>query len=205
MPAPKRIGILGGSFNPAHEGHLHISLAALKALRLQEVWWLVSPGNPLKSEKGMAPYDVRVDSACAIASDKRIIISHFEQEHNLRYTADTLRALREAHPEHRFTWLMGADNLAGFHRWKEWQAIFEENPVAIFDRVPFSHQALRCKTAKRFEKYRLPQRLAPTLTQYESPAWVYLHLRRHPLSATQLRKSLGKAAFMRHNKDGNSS
>ena len=119
----KRIGLLGGSFNPAHRGHRQLSLAALAALGLDEVWWLVSPGNPLKEGKEMAPFEARLASAEEVARGTPIQVSDFEREAGTRYTIDTLRKLMARHPEHRFIWLMGMDTLPNFHLWKDWQEL----------------------------------------------------------------------------------
>ncbi len=118
----KRVGLLGGSFNPAHGGHRQISLAAARALNLDEVWWLVSPGNPLKPREGMAPLAARLGSAIAMARRARIVPTAIERELGTRYTVDTLRKLRRRYPRHRFIWLMGSDNLAQLHRWRDWRA-----------------------------------------------------------------------------------
>src|SRR5687768_7234603 len=117
----KRVGLLGGSFNPAHRGHRRISLAAIEALGLDEIWWLVSPGNPLKPAKGMAPYEARVESAREQAKGTRIKVSDFERQAGTRYTVDTLTALKRRYPDHRFIWLMGADTVAQFHQWRSWR------------------------------------------------------------------------------------
>src|SRR6187551_2827990 len=120
----RRIGLLGGSFNPAHEGHRQLSLAAMEALALDELWWLVSPGNPLKEgSHDMAPYAARLESARKMASGTAIRVSEFEREAETRYTIDTLRALMRGFPDDRFIWLMGADTVAEFHRWKDWRDV----------------------------------------------------------------------------------
>ncbi|MBT4905881.1 MAG: nicotinate-nicotinamide nucleotide adenylyltransferase, partial [Rhodospirillaceae bacterium] len=128
----RRIGLLGGSFNPAHDGHRHISQLALARLGLDEVWWLVSPQNPLKSEAGMAPFESRLESADRIACDRRIRVSALEAELGTRYTADTLKALQNRYPAARFVWLMGADNLVQISRWRAWTQIFKTIPIAVF-------------------------------------------------------------------------
>ncbi len=130
----KRIGLLGGSFNPAHRGHRRISLAALDALGLDEVWWLVSPGNPLKSGKVMAPYEHRLDSARAMARRAPIRASDFEARAGTRYTIDTVDALFQRHPRDRFIWLMGADTVAEFHHWKRWRTLARRLPIAVVSR-----------------------------------------------------------------------
>jgi nicotinate-nucleotide adenylyltransferase len=193
------VGLLGGSFNPAHEGHLHISIEALKRLKLDEVWWLVSPGNPLKPMRDMGAYKDRLASAQAMAKHVRIRVSTFEAQHNIRYTVDTLRVLRRSFPRYRFVWIMGADNLAQFHRWKAWRAIARLMPIAIFDRAELMHSALRKCAAIMLKHGRVSSSDANVLTEKKPPAWVFLPIRKHPESATRLRNSLGKKSFMRHN------
>jgi nicotinate-nucleotide adenylyltransferase len=193
MPSPLRIGILGGSFNPAHAGHLHVSMEALKRLKLDAVWWLVSPQNPLKPAKGMAPYAERFASAQAVTrGQRRIKISDFEKQHDLHYTHATLRALKAHYPHIRFVWLMGADNLASFHRWQHWRDIVNIAPVAIFDRAPFSHTSLRKKAATTLRSKRLRERDFGTLATRPGH-WVYVLMRRHAASSTAIREGNRKA------------
>ncbi|WP_404381247.1 nicotinate-nucleotide adenylyltransferase [Caenispirillum salinarum] len=182
-----RVGLLGGSFNPAHDGHRYISLEALKRLDLDEVWWLVSPQNPLKSSRGMAPQTERADGARMVAAHPRIRVTTIESRLGTRYTADTLRVLRLRYPLARFVWIMGADNLVQIDRWRRWSSIFRTLPVAVFDRSPYSYQALASKAARRFARDRLPLRKAPVLAGTRAPAWVFLPIRRHPQSATAIR------------------
>ena len=182
-----RIGLLGGSFNPAHAGHLHISREALKRLDLDEVWWLVSPQNPLKSALHMAPYAERFASAVEITQhDRRIRVNDFERAQGLRYTYETLRAIKARYPRHRFIWLMGADNLAGFHRWQHWKRIPALMPVAIFDRLPFSHTALHAKAALAWATNRVVE--SATRALIDRPGgWAYILMRRHAASSTAIR------------------
>lgn len=194
----RRIGLLGGSFNPAHVGHLHISLEALKRLGLDEVWWLVSPRNPLKRAEDLADYETRFALAAHQAAHPRIRVLGVEQQHGLRYTIDTLRFLKAHYPTTRFVWLMGADNLAGFHRWRAWRSIAALVPIAVLDRAPFALRALHGRFARRFAAQRLPGAEASLLADRAAPAWAYLTIPRHPLSATYLRKTLGKNAFLLH-------
>lgn len=199
MPRNRRIGLLGGSFNPAHAGHLHVSLEALKRLRLDEVWWLVSPQNPLKSPRDMAAYDTRLASAAeVIAGHRRIRVSAIESQQGWRYTIDTVRGLQRLYPGTRFVWLMGADNLAHFHRWRAWAALAGRIPIAVFDRAPFSFAALGSRFALRYGRCRIDERDAALLPYKKAPHWAYIHMKRHPLSSTTLRNSLGEAAFLRH-------
>lgn len=193
----KRIGLLGGSFNPAHAGHLHISLEALKRLQLDEIWWLVSPQNPLKASDEMADYATRLAHAKIVAQHPRIRVLDVEARHQLYYTIDTLTYL-QAHYPHRFVWLMGADNLASFHRWRQWRAIAARAPIAVLDRAPYGLKALHGRFAGRLARFRLPERDAPLLASAVAPAWIYLSIPRHPMSATYLRKTLGKDAYLGH-------
>jgi nicotinate-nucleotide adenylyltransferase len=182
-----RIGLLGGSFNPAHEGHRHISLLALKHLGLDELWWLVSPQNPLKSSDGMAPFEERFKSAIAASRHPRIRVTDIESHLGTRYTADTLAAFAVRFPKTRFVWIMGADNLRQISAWKNWTTIFRTVPVAVFDRAPYAWGALASHAAQRFRRYRLPARRAAKLALMVPPAWVFFHSRLHPASATAIR------------------
>lgn len=193
----RRIGLLGGSFNPAHAGHLHISLEALKRLQLDEVWWLVSPQNPLKSSSELAAYAQRLESARHLARHPRLKVLTLEQAHGLYYTVDTLRFLTRR-TRHQFVWLMGADNLMHFHRWRQWRAIAQLVPIAVLDRAPYGLKALHGRFARRMRAHQLPASAAGMLADAPTPAWAYLTIPRHPLSATFLRNLLGSRAFIRH-------
>ncbi len=185
------IGLLGGSFNPAHYGHRHISLLALRRLGLDEVWWLVSPQNPLKPARGMSPLPERLAEAARVARHPRIHATAIEAHLGTRYTADTLAALRRRFPNVRFVWLMGADNLAQIPQWRRWETIFHSAAIAIFDRNSYSSRALAGKAARRFASKRLPERQAKILVDTPPPAWLFLHTRLHPASATQIRARRG--------------
>jgi nicotinate-nucleotide adenylyltransferase len=189
--APRRVGILGGSFNPAHEGHLEISRTALRRLGLDEVWWLVSPQNPLKPVAGMASLQERVRSARTIARDPRIRVTAMEQDLRTRYTADTLTALRRRFPRVRFVWLMGADNLSDISRWERWTQIFHGMPVAVLARPTYSLKSLAAKAARRFGRFRIPEKAARTLPERRPPAWAFVVGRLNPLSATAIRQARG--------------
>jgi nicotinate-nucleotide adenylyltransferase len=183
-----RIGVLGGSFNPAHEGHLHISKLALKRLDLDQVWWMVSPQNPLKPVDGMAPQAERMASAQEIATaDPRIVVTDIESRLNTRYTTDTLRALLTKFPRVHFIWLMGADNLEQIPRWEKWASIFHMVPIAVFDRATYSYRALASKAAQRFRRFRVADRGATGAVTRRPPAWVYFHTPLHPASSTDIR------------------
>jgi|SRR5690606_19039380 nicotinate-nucleotide adenylyltransferase len=182
-----RIGLLGGSFNPAHEGHYHISLEALRRLGLDEVWWLVSPQNPLKEGQDMAPLATRMAEARRLARHPRLRVTDLEVRLGTRYTADTLRAIRRRFPRQHFVWLMGADNLKQIPAWRNWPYIFDALPVAIFARPTYSLSALAGKAARRYHRVRRPERAARRIPGSKPPAWVFLHIRLMPISATALR------------------
>ncbi|HTQ34185.1 MAG TPA: nicotinate-nucleotide adenylyltransferase [Stellaceae bacterium] len=185
----RRIGLLGGSFNPAHGGHLHISLLALRCLDLDEVWWLVSPQNPLKPAKGMAPFAERAAGAEAFAKGHpRIKISAIETTLGTSYTADTIAALKQRFPRTHFVWLMGGDNLAQLPRWKRWVELIKRVPIAVFDRPQTSLAALAGKAAQRFARARVPAEAARGLAGMEPPAWAFFHTRLDPRSATEIRR-----------------
>ncbi len=183
----RKIGILGGSFNPAHEGHRRISLEALKRLGLDEVWWLVSPQNPLKPRAGMADFLSRMKGARALARHPRIRVSDVERRLGTRFTADTLRRLARRFPRLRFVWLMGADNLLQIAQWKDWRRIFQTVPVAVFARPAYSLRASGAKAASRFAAARLREEAARGLAERRPPAWVFVHGRLSPQSASAIR------------------
>jgi nicotinate-nucleotide adenylyltransferase len=180
---------LGGSFNPAHQGHIHLSLLALQHLALDEVWWLVSPQNPLKPVAGMAPFALRVEQARAVAAgNRRIIVSDLERRlGDSIYTADTLKALRRRFPRRRFVWLMGADNLVQLRRWERWNEILQTVAIAVFDRPSHAPKALAGLAARRYARHRLPMSAARRLAEMKPPAWVFFHGRLDPSSATRIR------------------
>jgi len=185
----RRIGLLGGSFNPAHRGHLNLSLNALKRLDLDEVWWLVSPQNPLKPVAGMAPFADRLGQARQVASGhNRIRVTDLEHRLGGRhYTADTLAALRRGFPRLRFVWLMGGDNLLQIPRWERWTEIFRTVPIAVFDRPSYASRALCGPAARRFARHRLPVGAARRLAETKPPSWVFFHTRLDPSSASRIR------------------
>lgn len=183
----RRIGLLGGSFNPAHEGHRYISLMALKRLGLHEVWWMVSPQNPLKPRAGMAPFADRVAAARRAAKHPRIRVTEVEAKLGTVYTADTLRVLLPRFAGCRFVWLMGADNLGQIWEWKDWQRIFALVPIAVFARPSYSFDVLSGKAAKRFAARRIWESRARDLVHMDPPAWVFFHTRPHQGSATRIR------------------
>ncbi|MSO70634.1 MAG: nicotinate-nucleotide adenylyltransferase [Alphaproteobacteria bacterium] len=188
-----RVGLLGGSFNPAHEGHLYISREALRRLGLDQVWWLVAPQNPLKSASGMAPYAERLASAQEHARAPRLMVSDLEARLGTRYTADTLARLTRRQPGAQFVWLMGADSFAELDRWKRWPRIFYRVVIAVFARAPYDSKALAGKVARRFRHARRKPGQARALAGHRPPAWVFLPLRRHPASASAIRAAAGSA------------
>ena len=169
-----RIGLLGGSFNPPHAAHRAISLFALKRLQLDRVWWLLTPGNPLKSNDGLHALAERAEAARRIADDPRIDISCLEAVIGTRYTVDTIIHLRRRVSGVHFVWIMGADNLAQFHRWKDWRRIASDVPIAVIDRPPQSFRALAAPAAQALARYRLPENQATRLADQPAPAWVFL-------------------------------
>ena len=183
-------GILGGSFNPAHAGHRRISLAAIAALELDELWWLVSPGNPLKPEDGMAPLAVRLASAQAQARRSRIVPTAIEAKLGTRYTADTLRKLVRRFPDRQFIWIMGADNLMQFDRWRDWRLIARTMPIAVIARPGYDGGARHAKAMGWFRRFVRPVSQSRCWTMWRPPALVLLHFRPDPTSATRLRAAL---------------
>ncbi len=186
-----RIGLLGGSFNPPHAAHRAISLYAIKRLRLDRVWWLVTPGNPLKDRAGLRDLDQRADAAREMAHDPRIDVSCLEAVIGMRYTVDTIAYLRRRCSGARFVWIMGADNLAQFHRWQNWRRIASEVPIAVIDRPPQSFRALAAPAAQALARYRLPENQAVRLADQGAPAWVFLTGMKLNLSSTGLRNPDG--------------
>jgi nicotinate-nucleotide adenylyltransferase len=184
---PRRVGLLGGSFNPAHPGHRHISLEALKRLGLDEIWWLVAPQNPLKAQRGMASLARRLEAAKALARHPRIKVLDLESRLGTRYTVDTLAALHRLFPRVHFVWLMGADNLAQIRHWQRWTEIFERTPIAVFARPAYGHKALGGLAAQRYARRRLGTAAPRRLTRIDPPAWVFLPVRLDPRSASEIR------------------
>ena len=182
-------GLLGGSFNPAHRGHRRVTQFALAALGLDEVWWLVSPGNPLKPAAGMAPLAARLASAQAMSRRAPIFATAIEGELGTRYTVDTLRALKRRYPRRRFVWLMGADNLAQFHRWKDWRAIAREMPIAVIARPGYDDKALASPAMAWLRRYRLSAARFCNRGEWSAPALIELRFDPDPRSATAIRQA----------------
>jgi len=183
----QRIGIMGGSFNPPHQGHLAVAEAALKKLALDRLWWLVTPGNPLKAHDGLAPLSDRVAACRRLARDRRMVVTGFEEDLGCSYTEGTLTFLKMRFPAVRFVWIMGGDNLATFHTWRGWRRIAESVPIAAVDRPGFRLKALVSPMARKYASARLPEDRAARLAARQAPAWTYLATRLSPLSSTALR------------------
>ncbi len=182
-----RIGIMGGSFNPAHDGHRHISVEALARLGLDQIWWLVSPQNPLKSEAGMAAFEQRFATALAKARHPRILVTDLECRLGTRYTFDTLTRLKQLYRRTEFVWIMGADNLGQIHQWQRWRGIFAAVPIAVFDRPPYRFRTLASPAAAAFARFRLAPGRARGLAGKKPPAWVFFLSRLEPVSSTEIR------------------
>lgn len=184
----KRIGLLGGSFNPAHGGHRHISLAAIDALGLDEVWWLVSPGNPLKADAGdMASFEARLASAEAMARRSAIQVSDMERELGTRYTIDTVRGLQRLHPRARFIWLLGSDTLPDFHKWRDYRGLARICPIAVLNRPGYDRRARAARAMGWLGRFVRPASQARKWTEWSVPAIVFLRLPPDPTSATAVR------------------
>jgi nicotinate-nucleotide adenylyltransferase len=182
-----RIGLFGGTFDPPHAAHVSASLMALKRLQLDRIWWLVTPGNPLKNTRGLAPIQQRIAAAKALTRHPRVEVIGLEAVIRTRYTYDTIVYLRKRAPGVRFVWIMGADNLRSFYRWQNWRGIAERVPIAVVDRLGPSLYAIGGRAAQALGRYRIPERAAPVLADYRPPAWVYIHGLKSPLSSTALR------------------
>lgn len=183
----QRIALFGGSFNPPHRGHRHVALSALTRLEVDAVWWIVTPGNPLKSGSELAPLARRIALCEALADHPRMVVTAFEAGTGIRYSADAVRYVRRRYPTVRFVWLMGADNLATFHRWQQWRDILRQVPVAVVDRPGASRRAIASPAARAFARVRIREAQAGALADMQPPAWVFLHAPLDPTSSTYLR------------------
>ena len=181
------VGLFGGSFNPPHEGHAMVAEAALRRLRLDQIWWIVTPGNPLKDHGTLAPLAERIRLSEELLDDRRIKVTAFEAGHHLRYTADTLALVRKRNPGVDFVWIMGADNLAQFHRWQRWRDIALSTPIAVIDRPGSTLAFVSSVFAKTFDHARIDERVASRLSRMRPPAWTFIHGPRSSLSSTALR------------------
>jgi nicotinate-nucleotide adenylyltransferase len=182
-----KIGLFGGTFDPPHDAHRAACLIAMRRLGLDRVWWLVTPGNPLKDTRGLAPLESRITAARRLANHPRIIVTGLEAAIGARYTYDTLRYLRAHCPGVRFVWIMGADNLRSFHRWENWRGIAAMVPIAVVDRLGPSLYASAGPAGQAMARHRIPESAAHSLANRRPPAWVFLHGLKSPLSSTALR------------------
>lgn len=183
----QRIGLMGGSFNPPHRAHVAVSEAVLKRLELDEVWWLVSPGNPLKSHSDLAPLEERLAACRALITHPRIKATGFEAELRNASTVVTLGFLRRRYPDVHFVWIMGGDNLAGFYRWTAWRRIAELMPFVVADRPQWRLKALASPAARALAKFRVPDDQITALALQPPPAWAYLTLPLSPESSSDIR------------------
>jgi nicotinate-nucleotide adenylyltransferase len=190
MPHVERgmvVGLFGGSFNPPHQGHLLVAEIALRRLRLDQLWWMVTPGNPLKSHNQLAPLAERLAACETLAEDPRIKVTAFERALGTSYTARTLEFVRARNPDVHFIWIMGADNLASFDRWQRWQKIATTFPIAVIDRPGSTLAYLSSKMARTFDYARVDEEDAGVLWRKKAPAWTFIHGPRSTLSSTALR------------------
>lgn len=187
-----QVGLFGGSFNPPHSGHSLVVEIAMRRLQLDQLWWMVTPGNPLKSTRDLAPLARRIEMSEQVAKDPRIKVTAFEASHNVRYTADTLALIKARNPGVDFVWIMGADNLRDFHRWQRWRQIVMTFPIAVIDRPGATLSFLSSVVAKTFDHARVDEGDAPRLARMKAPAWTFIHGPRSLLSSTALRNGTAK-------------
>ena len=183
------VGLLGGSFNPPHQGHVHLVETAIQRLQLDRVWWMVSPGNPLKDNDGLPPLSERIEASRALIDHPRVDVSGLEVSLSVHYSADLVRELIDRFPTVRFVWLMGADNLTNFHHWERWEEIVGNVPIAVIDRPGDTLASRASMVARKFAEARLDERDAVLLKNLRAPAWSFIHAPRSPLSSTQLRRA----------------
>lgn len=182
-----KVGLFGGSFNPPHEGHVLVAETALRRLKLDQIWWIVTPGNPLKDHSELAGLSQRIQKSEAICGDRRIKVTGFEAAYQLKYTEETLDLIRKKNRAVHFTWVMGADNLAQFHQWQNWQKIAQTFPIAVVDRPGSTLSYLSSRMAKRFCYARVDETDAGKLALMKAPAWTFLHGPRSSMSSTKMR------------------
>lgn len=181
------VGLFGGSFNPPHAGHALVAEIAMRRLKLDQLWWIVTPGNPLKDKRELAPLSDRLEKCEALIHDPRVKVTAFEAAHHIRYTADTLALIKLRNPGVHFVWIMGADSLADFHRWQRWQQIATTFPIAVIDRPGSTLAFLSSRMAKTFDYARIDEDDAPILARAQAPAWTFIHGPRSLLSSTEIR------------------
>jgi nicotinate-nucleotide adenylyltransferase len=187
-----QVGLFGGSFNPPHAGHALVAEIAMRRLRLDQLWWMVTPGNPLKNARELAPLAERIRRSEAIARDPRMKVTAFEASYHVRYTADTLALIKARNPGVDFVWIMGADNLRDFHQWQRWREIVMTFPIAVIDRPGSTLSFLSSVVAKTFGYARVDESDAPLLARMQAPAWTFIHGRRSLLSSTAIRNGAAK-------------
>jgi len=190
MPHVERgmsVGLFGGSFNPPHQGHELVAEIALRRLDLDQLWWMVTPGNPLKNHDDLASLEERVALSRAIAPGPKVKVTAFEAANNLRFTAETLRFVKARNPGIRFVWIMGADNLRNFHNWQDWRGIAETFPIAVIDRPGSTLAYLSSKMAKTYAHARIDEEDAAVLPMLKAPAWTFIHGPRSSLSSSAIR------------------
>ncbi|MEZ5871322.1 MAG: nicotinate-nucleotide adenylyltransferase [Nitratireductor sp.] len=185
-----KIGLFGGSFNPPHEGHVHVSDLALRRARLDRIWWMVTPRNPLKDHSQLAPLGERLQLCSRLARNPAVDVTAFEARFNVRFTADTLSILKQRFPRIRFVWIMGADNLAGFHRWQNWRRIASMMPILVIDRPGSTLSVRSAPAALALSRYRIAEQRAGTIAVCKPPAWAFVHGPRSALSSTAIRNSM---------------
>lgn len=194
VEAGMAVGLFGGSFNPPHAGHLLLAEIALRRLDLDQLWWIVTPGNPLKSVRELMPLESRIAACEALAEDPRIKVTAFEASYSVRFTADTLDLVKARNRDVNFVWLMGADNLKNFHRWQRWRKIVETFPIAVIDRPGATLSYISSIVAKTFDYARIDEEDAPRLARMKAPAWTFIHGPRSSLSSTAIRSGRTKSA-----------
>ena len=185
-----QVGLFGGSFNPPHAGHALVAEIALRRLALDQLWWIVTPGNPLKSTRELKPLGERIALSEAIVGNPRIDVTAFEAAFKVRYTADTIALVRARKPGVDFVWIMGADSLRDFHRWQRWREIVLTFPIAVIDRPGATLSFLSSVAAKTFDYARVDERNAPLLARMRAPAWTFIHGPRSSLSSTAIRQAV---------------
>lgn len=198
----QRIGLMGGTFNPPHAAHVQVAMTALRRLRLDRVWWLVSPGNPLKSNDGLPSLASRMAACRRLVPPRNIAVTGFEAGLRAPYTAEALAFLHQRHPGVHFVWIMGADGLAMFHRWRAWRGIAATTAMVVVDRPAWRLRALASTAGRHLARYRMPEARASLLPCATPPAWVYLTTRLSNLSSTELRAQAGHATRDRSSEAG---
>jgi len=181
------VGLFGGSFNPPHKGHVLVANTALVRLKLNQLWWMVTPGNPLKDAHGLAPLGERIALSEQLVDNPRICVTAFEEKIRTRYSADTIAYVLRYNPGVHFIWIMGADNLTTFHHWQQWRRIMSTIPVAVIDRPGSSHSDISSPMAQMFARFRVAENMASLLALRKAPAWTFIHGRRSSVSSTALR------------------